>query len=314
MKRIYISTVNRREAPGSLGESAGKVYVLDWETKELISDFSSMKINKTCYMQPGRSHGSRGITVHEDSLCIAGSNNTVGYYDLDTLELKKEIKFDAPKVKALHQIKDHDGYLYIVSTGTDRLLKVKDGETVEEIDLIGQAKELDKYISQLWKGTTHWPKDKLHFNSIGWDDNGDEYHLYFSAGVVYNYTKQEVAVQKDFLRGTHDLCFSDNYVYVSGSTARTVFKIDLKTGQEQRVFHVDDYDEMPKNRDKNEICHWGMLRGMVLYEDRVFVCRAPVKVFELLCNENRIELIDSLNLSSTYYESVYDIALDPRDW
>lgn len=312
MRRLYISSLFRLEKVNEKSK-AGAVYVVDWDDGLLLKDFDSMRVSKTSFLQPGNSYGSRGITIYRGMLCVATSEDTIFFYDLDTLEKKHTLRLD--KGASLHQIDARGDRLYVCSTGTNELIVVEEFDVVDRVRLDQQAAVFDGDISDRWKTTNHWPKDKLHFNSIAWDGCGDEYHLYFSAGILYNYTKKKVVCQAKILRGGHDICCYGRFAFVCATSARKVYKIGLDTGEMEQVFYLGDrLDGKPPAQSGSFLSMWGTTRGMVIHGSSLFLGVSPGRIYELDLSSDDYEVLNLFRLPTKHYECIFDMVLDPRDW
>lgn len=301
-KRIAISSLYRLS---KAGHEAGRVYILDYNGMSVVSSFTG--VAGKCVHNVGHSIGFRGISFYDNKLYVVTNDGNLVCYNSDTLELLSSVDLRKRGVAEPHQIKEHNGLLYVVSTGNDSYA-VLDGTSVVRTVRLGDVSSLlsDK-ISDVWKKSNHWPSDKLHFNSIGWDEDGDEYHLYFSAGIVYNYSRKEVVVHSEKLRSAHDLCYKDGCFFISGSVDRTVYKVDISSGAVQKVFSVDDHEDITVERLSRHALY-RHVRGLYWTGSSLLVCCSPVKVYELVEKPNgSFSVLNARDYSDTEYEAVYDI-------
>lgn len=306
MKRVYISTHYRLEEGEEVLGELGHVYILDWDTKELLCDPRGIEPDYRLGAPLGRSHGARGITYFQGKLYVAGSDNKISVFDPDSLGHIKTI--EKKEFKALHQIKGHNGLLHVVSTGLDQVVRLKDDEVVA-IDKLDVNRELlEPYV--VHNEPDHgWGSDHLHFNSITWSPKGEEYHTYFSARMVFNYTKRKIVYAHGLLDGPHDVMFADNkHLLVSSSKCRSLVEIDVKSKQAKII------DQQHPWAGEDAVRIMGFTRGVAIADDLVLSCSAPTKIVSLKKNNRNYKKIEEFNLNKDPKETIYDIALDPRDW
>jgi len=217
MKRIYLSMMKRVEYPTRVGYGDnGRVIVLDWETKTQVTGPILLYDLRRPDNPLTRSHGSRGLALHQSKLYVAGGHQVLSTIDPDTYQVIETFEIPA---KITHQLKEKDGVLYIVSTGDDKYYKMVGQEIVEEV-CVSDSDE-----------------DTLHFNSIGWDSAGDEYHVYYKLGQIFNFTRKTVVYTGN--QGLHDICFVDqNTMIVNDSMSRKTLRI---RGTEETTI----YEAMP---------------------------------------------------------------------
>lgn len=299
MKRIYFTSLNRVPDPTEDGD-LGKLYVLDWDTKELLT-----KNLPGAAVQVGRSRGIRGITWYQDKLLVAGVTNRLSFYDPDTF---REIDTWAVEhAKFLHQVRvgpgPYEPRIYMASTGNDRCIAYPSCFTHFELDLNKDI--IDPYITH--PNTCQWGGDRLHFNSIAWDENGDEYHVYNATKMIFNYTKKEVFCHSRAFHGLHDIVITPTHIITNSSGDRTTLAIDRQT---------KDISVIHKNRRRPTTEHnlHGMTRGLALYKDLLFIGSTPGDVTLYRGQGNQWEFETNISISTDPHESIFDILLDPRDW
>jgi WD40 repeat protein len=295
MKRIYISSLNRVHDPNEEGD-LGKLYLLDWDTKKVIPHSVESEA-----IQIGRSRGIRGIAFNQDRnwLWVAGVNNKLSVYDANTMNLLDT--FDVSEAKFLHQIRVHDQTLHLVSTGNDRIFRgCGDYENIGKIFHL-----IDPHITD--PSFPDWGNDRLHFNSIAWDENGDEYHVYNSPRMIFNWSKREVFMQGGPFHSLHDIVINPKEIIVNSSGDRTTLAIDRKT-KEITVIHKN------RSRPSEEHNLHGMTRGLAQFDDYLFVGVTPGTILCFRLKRGEWEYDSHVVLSEDRRESIFDILLDPRDW
>lgn len=303
MKRVYVTTIHRKKE-FTKGERLGNVYVVDWETKEFLTKPSGLDPGYSFHKPLSKSHGVRGISFHGDKIFVAGSGSNLSCFDKDTFELveHKEIK----ELIGIHHIRSHGGLLNVVSTGNDTLFKLDGFDVVDEVH-IGDYKEyIEPHMFEECR-EKEWGTNKLHFNSIGWGPDGDEYHIYCGAKIIFNFTKKEVVYSGEGLNGPHDLVFDDNSLFFNNSETLSTCRIDLGS---KGLYEVHKF--YPDSRFISEYNTNGFTRGLAKSGDTLFMCGSPTRVcsFDIELNKET----DVLELSDDLGESIFDIILDPRDW
>jgi len=310
MRRIYISTVRR--VPTYDVDDCGFLYVLDWDTKSLVCDPILIWDARTPNDPKSRTHGARGITCHNDQIYVAGSGRhidnidhygKISIFDRDNYRFVKTLRF-ADEFSGIHQIRDYNGYLYVVSTGNDRVYRMKNDTIVDftSVETIaGLLPPLDR----------PWGQDRVHFNSIGWDASGNEYHVYLSAQAVVNFTKKKVILQgEEHLSGAHDMCFVQPYkAIINLSDLHRSILLDVRTGEYDTILQLPDI--------KHQNAEWADLnrpRGSAYDSttETAFICATPGHMY---CYDvNTWEQVDYFSFTKDVREGVFDMLLDPRDW
>ncbi len=294
MKRIYISSLNRVRDPNEEGD-LGKIYVLDWDTKSIVRNQIGGE-----HHYVGRSRGVRGMAFFPPfHLAVAGVTNKIAFYDNETMNFHSE--FIEPRAKFLHQIKMHRGVLHLTSTGNDSLIR---GDEVEDLSVNRDL--IDLYIRD--PSFPDWGNDRLHFNSIAWDENDEEYHVYNSARMIFNYTRKKVFAHGGPFNSLHDIVINPSHIIVNSSGDRTTLAIDRKT-KEITVIHKN------RSHPTTEFNLHGMTRGLAQWDDHLFVGITPgtILCFKLTTG-NEWEYDSHVVLSEDRRESIFDILLDPTDW
>lgn len=309
MKRMYFSTLKRVECLDNPGGDTGLLYCFDWDSKQVLKTVpvvAGMDPNA-----PGKSHGCRGITFHDGKLYVAWWQDNISVFAPDTLERLYDLSFPG-EFKATHQLKSHDGSLWVVSTGNNTFYQLRDDKIVEAVNLKG----LDSKVSQYWEYDhlfeRDWDtEDKLHFNSIGWHPDGDMYHVYFEVSMVYNWTKQEIVYQGEPLHHPHDILFLDRDRFVvSSSNNFSTVAFSRRVPGEVRYY---EFNRQPHPDNPEEKAAWvGHTRGLACAGDSLFACSAPGRIDRF----RRSDLVwrESGFITEVPFESIYDIVLDPRDW
>ena len=294
MKRIYVTSLHRVPDPNEEGD-LGKLYIIDWEDKQLRH-----KPLATESITIGRSRGIRGITWHNGKLVVAGVTNNISVYNPDTLEL--ENSFPNGDAKYLHQIRSHNGMLHMASTGNDVVVRAP----LYGCDSIAELRDIiDPYITH--PNACPWGGDRLHFNSLAWDENGDEYHVYNAASMIFNFTKKEVFCHSRAFHALHDLVITPTHMITNSSGDRATLSIDRKT-KDISVIH-----KSRRHPTYSTNLH-GMTRGLAAHGNHLFIGITPGDIALYYKWKDQYEFVSNFSLSIDPRESIFDILLDPRDW
>lgn len=312
MKRIYLSMMKRVEYPTRVGYGDnGRVIVLDWETKQEVLPQTKIHDLRKPDNPMSRSHGSRGICFHQGKLYVGGSHELVSILDPETNQLEETILTPA---KRIHQLKEHNGIVYIISTGSNSYYKLLGKEVTGRVCVDDVRPFVEKYLPEDKQGRNDWAdSDLLHFNSIDWHpETGDEYHVYYTPGVVFNYTRKEIVC--DNVVGAHDIRFTgaDTFV-VNDSMNRTSLR--FHKGHREIVYQAAPAPGGMKftgEKAKDNHALWGFTRVAVSAGNSLFVSSAPGRLVEI--NTDTWEQVDTFDVTLDPGDSLYDIALHPEDW
>jgi len=312
MKRIYLSMMKRVEYPTRVGYGDnGRVVVLDWETKQEVLPQAKIYDLRKPDNPMSRSHGSRGICFHQGKLYVGGSHELVSILDPETNQLEETILTPA---KRIHQLKEHNGIVYIISTGDNSYYKLQGHDIIEHVSVSDVKPFVERYLPAEKQGRNNWHEsDLLHFNSIDWHpDTGDEHHVYYMPGTVFNHTRKEVVF--DGVVGAHDLCFVDSETFVvNDSMNRT--SIRVRAGERHIIYEASpapEGTEFKGEKAKDNHALWGFTRVAVTAGNSLFVSSAPGRLVEI--DTNTWEQIGMFDTTLDPGDSLYDIALHPEDW
>ena len=302
IKRIYISCLCRQNLLGTEKiEEAGKIYILDWDTKTLLSGPYGVNPGYEYFKSLGRSHGARGIVVYKDLLYVAGSGSLLSKYDLNTFDLVETLSFK--EFKFLHQIKVKNDCIYIASAGNDKRFILRDDIIVDELDLSTFKDILDP----IYCYHTEWGQDRLHFNSISWDEVGDEYHIYYNPGAVFNVTKgQVVYANRKELDCVHDIVFLDNNIIINSSNSKNTKLINRATKNVRTIYEANT------DITCSDINLSGFTRALAVCSFGLFVGSSPGRL--VLLDSKNFLVKEVFDFSIDKNESIYDIFLNPSDW
>jgi len=146
----------------------------------------------------------------------------------------------------------------------------------------------------------------LHFNSIGWAPNGDEYHVYYNARMVFNWTQQKIMAQGGLLHCPHDVLVTNDGFFTCSSTDKALYHFynngDIRVVVKNQEVAVPDCPN-----------HAGFTHGIARGDDILFVCSAPTKI-QTFKDRHWFNFIEVFHCSGAVNECIYDLTLDPRDW
>lgn len=303
-KRIYISMMKRVPYPTKVGYGDnGRVICFDWNSKSVVweTDIEDVRDPNSTL---SRSHGCRGITIYNDELVVGGGDTRISFLNIDTGDI---LRTTDTLARRIHQIKVHNGLLYVVSTGSDSYLIFDGSEHIgtEDIDIDFLRKAGYEFLKT--------EGDNLHFNSICWHpETGDEFHTYYTQGVIVNYTKREIVASG--MVGIHDVYFIDGERFVvNDSMNRTSILFD-KDGSRVVYKASEAPDDITFVGEKASDNHalWGFTRVVCPLRDSFLVTSAPGYIVEI--SSEHASIIDTCSTTSDPGDSIYDIVADPRDW
>lgn len=292
LKRVYITFTNRVENEGDSPEDRGEAVVVDWETKQVIH---ALDVFGSEPVERGRSRGASGICWLNGEIFVA-CRTGISVFDPETFDLKRSIP--CAGVSGIHQIDSNSGKIHVVSSEGN--FSIIDNQGIGEKINLCQSDYREDVIRSMQghaKGKLDWEYGPLHFNSIAWNPKtDDEYHLYMSGGIIFNWTKKEMvyALKNG---SSHDLLFLDEYqVLVNDSSGGKLLLVDLMNKHHREVFKTSSW-----------------LRGLARHQDSLFVSSSPGTLYEL--DSNNFSLRGELKLPiSNTQQCPYGILLDPRDW
>jgi len=321
--------MRRVEYPTRVGYGDnGRVIVLDWETKQEVLPQAKIYDLRKPDNPMSRSHGCRGICFHRDKLYVGGGDSLVSILDPETNQLEETILTPA---KRIHQLKEHNDIVYVISTGTNSYYKLQGRDIVGHVSVSDVRPFVESYLhkdpqglgalvlkhlsEQSRVGGGDWrEKDQLHFNSIDWHpETGEEHHVYYTPGLVFNYARKEIVL--DGLVGAHDLRIIDADTYiVNDSMNRTSLRVS-SVGRDI-IYQADSSPpegiEFKGEKEGQNHALWGYTRVAVTAGNSLFVSSAPGRLVEI--NTDTWEQVDIFDTTLDPGDSLYDIALHPEDW
>lgn len=302
MRRIYVTITKRvpKARRSHPGEWCGNLAVLDWDSQKVLSQHW---IEFTTGPRIGRMSWCRGLAVYKGHLCVAVSPGTIQYRNLDTLAVESELCI--PKVDDVHDLRAHDGKLWVANTFYNELVIVRDHEVVERRTVL--TPDVNRFVFTWRHGAPEI--DKIHFNTITWGGRGRELHLYNSAFMIYDATNHQPVWLGRPLAGPHDLCFiAPGKLLVNSSRESKTYLLDLGANSYKEVFFAEKQRAMKSTK----LAQAGWTRGLAVHKKSMFVGISPSTVAEVDYASG--ELIKQLAFSEDPREAPYSVLLDPRDW
>lgn len=300
MRRIYATVFYRTTPEAPLAEDL--LFVVDWETKRLVGQVAMHLDNDghVSAVSGVRSHGARGLAVVGDELYVAGSSNRISIYAL-TESLPTFVRsFVVPGAQHVHQIRLHDGRLYVVSAGTDELYILDSGtDCVIDVRQLGPPPAppvLPYSEKRLGEG-------RLHFNSIGWNAAGEALHVYMGCRTIYNRTRR-TPVSGSPMRCLHDVVEWNGLLVTNSSSDGAT--VAIEPDGTYRILHHAPRQRSPLGG--------GWARGLVIANGNLICGAAPLMLTEVSQESGVFEVVAQHSFLSTPEAAVYDLALDPRDW
>jgi hypothetical protein len=326
VKRIYVSSVYRSEEDRPSATEGVSLFIIDWDTGEVLASPEKLGPEYTTAVRGlSRSNGTRGLAWFKDKLWVAGASHGLFSLDPDTYTLTGTFgdrPKNAPEIKHPHQIKVKDDLLYVTNTGKDSLIKFDGEKIVETIniaDMPGVPELIEPYIDAAKRGRP-WGTDKVHFNSISWDAEGNEYHTYMFCRAIFDVTNLKVIEQG--LSCPHDLEARGDQLFYTSSNDRSLFSIRIGTSLDElrrtcwMKKEIPEHElEARKNHDAEIFPYTALVRGVAFSPDGglLFTCHAPGNLVCLDIRQHGRQ-VGGVKYCNSRHEQPFDILLDPRDW
>jgi len=286
----------------------GEIYTIDLWTGTVLADPIPIVPGYDIFGCTGRSHGARGITFHDGMMYVADSGKTLFKIDPDTFQIVDSITY--PEFAGLHQIKSHHGLLHVVSTSNDRLFRLKDDEIVDEVYFGDWSSLIDGYSGRY---NAPWGTGRLHCNSVGWDEEGNEYAVFHTNSMIFQLNTGTVFFHSEGeVWNPHDIMFHQGNIIINNTQRKTTGTIDPDTKEFTEIFAVTD--EQQPDKVSCVTNSWGHTRTLVDMGDIIAVGSIPFKIHLLKLDRGTYRHFATHDLTNNPLQAIYDIALDPRDW
>jgi hypothetical protein len=296
---MYISLIRRlKDRSGNYSNETCRIVSVNLNNDDINYKFIPVETR----LGSGKSFGPRGITKFQGNIWVASSGNDLFVLDSNSLKVKRHLK-TPPEISSnagLHQIREHGGFLWICSAGSDCLIK-HDGDNVLSVKHIAEYKEIIE--PRIIKHYDHsWGKDKVHFNSVAWDEYENEYHVYCACYGIFNWTNKEWVVQGGPINSPHDIAIRDGWCYFNSSATNTTWALEMSSSKLIEV-HKEG-SEKSSQRQK------GFARGMALDIDGLLYVTYTPCILQVYDTKRNFKLLHRKEISVDKDETSYDILLD----
>lgn len=344
--RLVVTTIVRDASV----QDHGYVYLVDWESKKVVSRFQPPVVLPDRMIPRGGSRGFKGVTFLGDTCYIAYFNCILAYDRqwnlIDTIS--------HPLFASLHEIDSDGEHLWVTSTGIDAVLKMTpDGEIVEE-HFLGELPEearlqlgiTPRYVDRdgdYRDVVEHINTHVAQANAISVLD-GRPYVTLYKSGAIIALNPFEVIWRDMDYYGLHSgrVLNGGKLLYVAGSFQSEFIGFDLTAGE--RTFRVNvlgdaNYESSWMARIRKTLHHPafsqaptvfilkhappvvrrllptsrpGWTRGIAIVdEDHFFGGSSSATISLINSKEGRIE--DQLQMEQGAQHSIFAIAVDKRD-
>jgi hypothetical protein len=263
---VYVTTLFRQ---GRTRGEKGFFYILDWDTKTVVKKIPNISL--------------RGIARHNGEIVVIDFHKTLKRLDIDSLTLQDIQTYN--EIEYPHLIYSRDEKLLVTNTKKDSIGVIESWNFKKNIPLSDKG-----------------PAGRLHFNSMGWDLNGDQYHIYNKCKVLTNYsTKTDVVGE---LSHPHDIAFFDLHrCLVSNSLEREVLLVNTEEKTKKVVAKLPRHPSMPSNM-------VNFTRGISIDFDRRQAIFGSSPVILHTMDLGTFDVTDKWKLSEDKSESIFDIFID----
>lgn len=291
MKRIYVTIGSRVEQEGDAPEDKGEFLAIDWDTKQIVGTYIADSGEEVTV---GRSRGASGLTWHDGKIYLCCRNGIMSL-DPDTYEEAGRIT-DAP-YGGYHGMASDGTTLWVTAHPVGALVGIRNDEVVEDLPTADE----DEHVGA------------CGLNAVGFSPAGEMFAMYSHKKQIFNYTRQEVAVE-GLLNAPHDLTFiNEDEVLYTESSHRDLCVANVRTGEIQRIY---SRNQLYTGDNSPEWAKGGWMRGVAYdsVEDRAFVMCGPGTIYEVKPSGWGIRTVDSFTFCERKGANPFNLILDPRDW
>ena len=320
MNRTYNSCIYRYYENKRPADNADWLFIADWENKTVLS--TPEKPPAECVLPArfeARSVGLRGLTWFKDRLWTSGASSGLLEIDPDTYQL---IKFHSlPEISEPHQIKAKGDVIHIANTGRDSVLEFDGVNVVRErkiVDMPGVPELIEPYLPEVEKKRV-WGENRLHFNALAWDSEGNEYHTYMRCHSIFDVTNQRIIERG--INQAHDLEVVGANLFYSSSGDRSAFSIKITGTELERACLLkeeipDSELEARKSSTLQHFPYTSLVRGIAhsAKYNLLFVAHAPGTLVCLDLSVPGGKKVGEMQYCNSRGAMPFDILLDPRDW
>jgi len=258
---VYFSTIVR----GAPLKQAGELIRLNWNTKE-IEACTPMYPDQPEVDDPnprGNSRGGRGITFVGDQVMCASWHSLI-FYDK---QLNEKRRITHNNLVDLHEVSlEDDGTIYVSITGLDAAfqidlvtgdilkeyharddVRIQRALGVEPLEFDRNADNRIVFVSRPYKKE----HDHLHINTVT-RYGGETYVLCNHQGAILNLDRSEVTLKHPGLKGAHNLVFTEDHIYSSGTYEGKIYRYNRHTNEADLVINLADFPSIRKLKEKAE--------------------------------------------------------------
>lgn len=290
------------------GQSHGGIYLIDpaRQTVHQVLDWDTADID---WAGRGWDRGLRGIAFHDGKVYVAASDELFVYDS----QFRKLDSFRNRYLKHCHEIAEHDGKLYLTSTGFDSILA---------FDLVRRRFVWGLHAAKFdgaWhphrfdpdSDTGPPPRNLLHINSVDCDDKGLSFCGLRTGGIVSLAADARLLQQVELPDGVHNARLVDDGV-IFNDTAADYLRFVTREGDERR-FPFPRYaaEEIEyAGVDDSKIARQGFGRGLCLINERLVAAGSSpstVTVFDLVSGQT----VFSVNFSMDIRNAIHGLEVWP---
>lgn len=290
------------------GQSHGGAYLIDPATQAVhqVLDWDAAEIDWT---GRGWDRGLRGVAFYDGEVYIAASDELF-VYDQNFNRLRS---FRNRYLKHCHEICEHQGKLYLTSTGFDSILA---------FDLVEQEFFWGLHAAKV-DGTWHAhrfdprtnvgppPKNDLHINSVDCGEKGLAFAGLRTGGILRLGTDARLLQQVELPEGIHNARLVGNGVLFN-DTAADHLRFVGRDGEERRFRFPTYAPEQLEYAgvDNSKIARQGFGRGLCIINDNLVAAGSSpstVTVFDLATSQT----VFSVNFSMDIRNAIHGLEIWP---
>jgi hypothetical protein len=290
------------------GESHGGIFIIDPASQAVhqVLDWDTADIDWT---GRGWDRGLRGVAFFDGEVYVAASDELF-VYDANFRQLRS---FRNRYLKHCHEIAEHDGKLFLTSTGFDSILAFDLGEQQFVWGL--HAAKLDgEWHAHRFDPNSDVgppPRNQLHINNVDCSDAGLSFAGLRTGGIIGLGADARLLQQVELPEGVHNAKLVGDGV-IFNDTAADYLRFVTRDGEERR-FRFPTYppeDLEYAGVDDSKIARQGFGRGMCLINERLVAAGSSpstVTVFDLITGQT----VFSVNFSMDIRNAVHGLEVWP---
>lgn len=293
------------------GESHGGVYLVDLERQHVrqVLDWNTADID---WQGRGWDRGLRGITIVDDTVWIAASDELFAY----TPDFGLVGSWRCPYLKHCHEIDHWDGNIFLTSTGFDSVLAFDIARRkfhwalaidTENFRFTGRVYDPEGDDGPLML-------NKLHLNNVACREGG----MYISglkSGGLLHFNGDKVRMAVTLPAGTHNAQPWRDGVLFNDTQADAVRYASRGEGNEDRAVTVPKYDPSElthRQLDDSRVARQGFARGLCPLSARVVAGGSSPSTITLYDLQDSRRLM-SVRLSVDIRNAIHGLEIWPFD-